>query len=183
MQRSSRSSDFIGYNENAGFVPGTENGVKDSSSTVINLTQAEANYLNAIVANGKTPEAITTKIAELTHEQLTKARLLNVDLVDADFANLYDFKVTNVKKVGDNVEATITLDRNGKELGAINGIVVLKATNNPVNDENYEERNWATFTGANFKDSNTATVTFPSHPVQWDAVFFKAVIRERTSND
>ena len=168
----------LGYNENAGFNAGD---VEDAAGdTTITLTQAEADYLNAIVAKGKTPEAITTKIAGLTHDQLTTARLLNVDLVDADFSDLYTFIVTNVKRVSSatatNIVVTVALDRkNCKVSQAINGIVVLKTTNNGVN---YTDSNSAVVTDDDFSEGDTTPVTFQPFPVGFDTTFFKAVIEE-----
>lgn len=168
----------LGYNENAGFNAGDVEAA--AAGTTITLTQAEADYLNAIVAKGKTPEAITTKIAGLTHDQLTTARLLNVDLVEADFSDLYTFSVTDVKRVSSatatNIVVTVALDRkNCKVSQAINGIVVLKTTNNGVN---YTDSNSAVVTDDNFSEGDTTTVTFQPFPVGFDTTFFKAVIEE-----
>ena len=168
----------LGYNENAGFNAGD---VEDAAGgTTITLTQAEADYLNAIVDKGKTPEAITTKIAGLTRDQLTEARLLNVDLVDADFSRLYTFSVTDVKRVSSatatNIVVTIALDRKDCEVAqAINGIVVLQTTNDGVN---YTDSISAVVTDADFSEGDTTTVTFQPFPVGFDTTFFKAVIKE-----
>lgn len=168
----------LGYNENAGFNEGDVEAA--AAGTTITLTQAEADYLNAIVAKGKTPEAITTKIAGLTHDQLTTARLLNIDLVEADFSDLYTFSVTDVKRessaTATNIVVTIALDRKDCKVSqAINGIVVLKTTNNGVN---YTDSNSAVVTDADFSEGDTTTVTFQPFPVGFDTTFFKAVIEE-----
>lgn len=134
------------------------------------LTAAGADYLNAIVNKGKTKEAVDAAIADMTSTELDDAMALNLDITDATAD--YEFKISDIKRSGNDVIVTISLDRTGALSDAIRGTATLYSCATPNGTYTTTEQNFditgdgtaqVTFTGANqffkVKLSGSATET------------------------
>lgn len=158
----------IGYAETKGFKPGDS----EFSKAGYTLTQAGADFLNGVLESSKaTKEAVAAKAVELASDgKLDAAMALNMDFMkDENYDGSYSFGITGIKRTGDDVVVTITLDRGNYGNGAIKGTLTLQSSTDAVNYDTTVEQ---PFSDADFSEGDTTTVTFGAG----GATFFKGVI-------
>ncbi len=159
----------IGYAETKGFKPGDSEFSKEGYT----LTQAGADFLNGVLESSKaTKEAVAAKAVELAKAgKLDAAMALNMDFMkDENYDGSYSFGITGIKRTGDDVVVTITLDRKGYGMAnGIKGTLTLQSSTNAVNYGVFGEK---IFSNDDFSKGDTTTVTFPAG----EATFFKGVI-------
>ena len=116
------------------------------------LTTAGADYLNAIVNKVKSKDAVDAAIANMTSAELDAAMAMNLDITDATAD--YEFKISDIKRSGNNVIVTISLDRTGALSDAIGGTATLYSCATPNGEYTTTAQTF------NITGDGTAQVTF-----------------------
>lgn len=134
------------------------------------LTVEGAKYLNAIVDNGATKEAVDAAIKKMTPAELDDAMALNLDITGTTALN--EFKISDIKRSGNDVIVTIYLDRTGELPGAIHGTATLYSCATPNGTYTATEKTFE------ITRDGTAQVTFTG-----EHQFFKVKISGSATKD
>lgn len=98
------------------------------------LTATEAEYLNNIVEKAGDRATIDKALASVTEATFEKASLLNVDVTASGASTdvaAADFKITSIKRSGNDVTVSVQLTRQGTILGGVKGTVALYTCDTP----------------------------------------------------
>lgn len=125
------------------------------------LTATEAEYLNNIVEKAGDRAAVENALASVNEATFEKASLLNVDVTASGASTdvaAADFKITSIKRSGNDVTVIVQLTRQGTILGGVKGTVALYTCDTP--NGTYVQSGTFDAALADSESVTTATKTF-----------------------